>query len=47
MCIRDSSQTEELRYDQLWPELPEGSLLDGSAPEDWMSDWRAAGKIAT
>jgi glutamate synthase domain-containing protein 2 len=45
--VRRISQTEELRYDQLWPELPEGSLLDGSAPEDWMRDWRAAGKIST
>jgi glutamate synthase domain-containing protein 2 len=43
--IRRISQTEQLRFDELWPELPEGSLLDGTAPEEWMHDWAAAGKI--
>ncbi len=45
--VRRISQTEHLRYDELWPEIPEGSLLDGSASDDWMRDWRAAGRIAT
>ncbi|CCM65933.1 Putative glutamate synthase [Candidatus Microthrix parvicella RN1] len=44
--MRRISQTESVRYDELWPVLPEGSLLDGSAPEAWMDDWKAAGGIA-